>query len=178
MTPDCFSTPEDTGLPLGGPAKRQIAVAIVKSSTGMNFRIELLTVADLVHLFALSMGYMPNIAFALGVISRSSPEVQAGELDCSIELASKSVRLAELISVCRQNQAMPDDRADVEAVLAAVAHVHTVEQAYTELCATVEGIEQSLNDQYNDWFKKQESKEAARTELPSFLRWFKNLFTK
>ena len=157
--------------------KRRIAVALVKSSTGINQRIELLTVADLVHLFALAMGYRPDIAFAFGVISRSVAEVQAGECDVDIEQAQKSIRIAAIINQCRENASMPEDVATAEAILVTTAHVHTVEQAYTELCDRIPDIQETFFQQYNDWFRRQDRKEQDRIAPPkSVLRRFVTRF--
>ena len=150
--------------------ERKIAVAKVTSNKGLDQRIELLTVADLVHLFALSMGYRPDIAFAFGVIARSVPDVQSGECDLTIETAQKGLRLASIISSCRQNQTLPEDVSQVETVLAATAHVHTIEQAYTELCQNIPEIAETFYSQYNDWSKKQQAKETERTAPKSALR--------
>ena len=156
--------------------KRQIAVAVVKSSTGVNQRIELLTVADLVHLFALAMGYRPDIAFSFGVISRSVPEVQAGECDVTLDVAQKAIRIAGIINACRESQGMPEDVNQVEAILGATAHVHTVEQAYTELCDSVPNIQDTFNQQYRAWVAVQDGKEQNRIK-PSFFRRIANLLS-
>jgi hypothetical protein len=131
--------------------KRQIAIAVVKSSSGLEQKIHLLTVADLVHLFALAMGYRPDIAFAFGVISRSVPEIQAGECDVSLDMAQKAIRIASLISSCRETNSIPEDIRQAESILAATSHVHTVEAAYTELCKEP-GMLETFAKQYNDWF--------------------------
>jgi hypothetical protein len=154
--------------------ERKVAVAQVKSCNGLNQRIELLTVADMVHLFALAMGYRPDVAFALGVVARSVPEVQAGECDCTLEMAQKAVQMASLISECRETASYPADPKTAQALLLAVQHVHTVEQAYTDLCREVEGIGQSLADQYSDWVEKQEAKP---TKKPSLFRRLLNYVT-
>jgi vacuolar-type H+-ATPase subunit E/Vma4 len=66
---------------------------------------------------------------------------------------------------------MPEDFSYVEAILTATAHVHTVEQAYTELLERVPEALDTFNQQYRDWVKSLEAEEAARTETPSFLKW-------
>ncbi len=154
--------------------KKKIAVAVVKSITGMNQRVELLTVADVVHIFALAMGYRPDIAFAFGVISRSVPEVQAGEGDVALETAKKAIQLASLISSCREKKSMPEELAQSESVLAATAHIHNIEQAYGELCEKVPGMQETFSQQYNDWFRQQEQ---ARVK-PSIIRRLVGLLKK
>ena len=153
--------------------KRQIAVAVVKSSNGINQRITLLTVADLVHLFALAMGYRPDIAFSLGVISRSVPEVQAGECDVDLPTAQKAIRLAEIISTCRVTHSLPEDVTHVDGILTATAHVHTVEQAYTELCERIPEVVDTFNQQYRDWVKSEDKRENKR-DKPSILQKLRN----
>jgi len=146
-------------------AKRKIAVAIAKSSSGINQRIELMTVADMVHLFALAMGYHPQIAFAFGVISRSVPEVQAGECDIDLETATKAIRVATMLNQCRVTHTLPPDCDSGAAVLAAVTHVHTVENAYTELCSKVPGVADTFAQQYNDWAKNEGDRKTKRESL-------------
>jgi hypothetical protein len=151
--------------------KKQIAVAVVKSTSGVDQKIHLFTVADLVHLFALAMGYRPDIAFAFGVISRSVPEVQAGECDVDLVTAQKSIRIAEIISTCRVTREMPQDIAHVEAVLTATAQIHTVENAYTELLQRVPEMAETFSKQYTDWFHTQNAQAVAKKEFPALLRW-------
>ena len=71
---------------------------------------------------------------------------------------------------------MPENDTQVEAILATTTHVHTVEQAYSELCEKVPGIQETFSQQYNDWFKQQEKKEHKRTGH-SIIRRLVGLFT-
>lgn len=150
--------------------KRQIAVAGVRSSSGLYIRIPLITIADMVHVFALAMGYNPVIAFAMGVISRTPPEVQSGQLDLTPELAAKTIRIAQMIAECRQNACVPTDPADCEMVRSAAAHIHNVEKAYDELCEQVPGIAITFQKQYADWTKYMEKREAKKTRVGFFKR--------
>ena len=72
---------------------------MTKRKIGVAHGIELFTVADMVHLFALAMDYAPKVAFALGEISRSMPSVQSGECDVDTEAAKKAVIIAMLLAV-------------------------------------------------------------------------------
>jgi len=151
---------------------RQIAVAMVKSNAGLNQRIELFTIADAVHVFALAMGYRPDIAFSLGVISRSVPAGQVEESDLTLDMARKVMTLAKILNKCREKHQMPETSEEAEAILATVKHVHSIEAAYTELCKSVPGSEATFSEQYNTWFRQQEKCSQPQTSLSRILNFF------
>ena len=155
--------------------KRQIAVAVVKGSNGLTQRIELFTIADAMHVFALAMGYKPGIAFSLGVVSRSAPGAQSGESDLTLEFAKKVMDIARLINGCRETHQMPEMTEQVEAILAVTSQVHKVEGIYTELCQSVPGTEATFSEQYNTWIRQQEKRSRPPTVLSRIRNFFSDL---
>jgi hypothetical protein len=158
------------------PEGRQIVVAIVKSTSGIHQRIELFTVADMVHLFAIAMGYKPEIAFSLGVISRSSPDVQSGQCDLTVLAAKKALRVAELINNARVTKQMPETLEESDIIHRSAAHVHGIESAYAELCETVPGIEDTFAQQYKDWASKQNKQNKPPTILRRMIGFFRGKY--
>jgi hypothetical protein len=141
---------------------------MTKRKIGVAHGIELFTVADMVHLFALAMDYAPKVAFALGEISRSMPSVQSGECDVDAETAKKAVIIAMLLAKCRKNGSLPEDAAQRETVQTVVEQVHSIEQAYVELCNAVPEVREIFSRQYEESLKLQKP--------PSVMRRFFNYF--
>jgi len=126
----------------------QIPTAVVRRKNGEMQKIYLYGVADIVHLFALALGYTDEMAFRFAVISRSVPDV---EQSINLEFARKALRIADQLQLVRQGVSGAD--LTDGAVRAAISHISLVREAYDMLVKSDPSVIVTFQEQYDTWTK-------------------------
>ena len=128
--------------------KVKLVIARINTGNNQQFRIPIVTSADLAHLFALALGYNQEVAFSLGVISRSLPEVEAGELNVTYDQARAGIEIATLINRVRLTEEPPQTLREMAAVLSVTKHVRHIEDAYRDMIERCPSLVEELAGQY------------------------------